>query len=122
MHGSDIRAEAWGVCVFGDGDENLDVVGGAAAFELGFGLFVESRLGIEVCYTGWGYYLEHIFNSGSRVRFNHALHPDQRLHLCVQPVAHELEFAIRRDKTDCAVILEARESDTLVELHILHLD
>lgn len=38
MHGSDICAEAWGVCVFGDGDENLDVVGSAAAFELGFGL------------------------------------------------------------------------------------
>lgn len=56
------------------------------------------------------------------MRFNHALHPDQRLHLCVQSVAHELEFAVRRDETDCAVILEARKSDTLVELHVLHLD
>lgn len=38
MHGTDISAEARGVCVLGDRDENLDVVGCAAALELGFGL------------------------------------------------------------------------------------
>lgn len=39
MHGSNVCTEAGGVCVFRDGDEDLDVVSGAAAFELGFGLF-----------------------------------------------------------------------------------
>jgi len=38
VHGTDIGAETRGVCVFGNGDENLDVVGCAAALELGFGL------------------------------------------------------------------------------------
>lgn len=40
MHGSDVCAEAGGVCVFGNGDEDLNVVGSATAFELGFGLFL----------------------------------------------------------------------------------
>ena len=38
VHGSDVCAETGGVCVFGDGDDDFDVVGCAAAFELGFGL------------------------------------------------------------------------------------
>lgn len=44
MHGSDVCAEARGVCVFGDGDEDFDVVGGAAAFKLGLGLFLLARI------------------------------------------------------------------------------
>lgn len=36
VHCSDVGAEAGRVGVFGDGDEDLDVVGGAAAFELCF--------------------------------------------------------------------------------------
>ena len=34
MHGSDVGAEAGGVCVRRDGDEDFDVVGCGAAFEL----------------------------------------------------------------------------------------
>lgn len=40
----------------------------------------------------------------------------------VQPVAHQLEFAIRGNEADGAVILEPRKTDTLVELDVLHLD
>lgn len=39
VHRADVGAEAGGVCVLRDGDQDLDVVGGAAALELGFGLF-----------------------------------------------------------------------------------
>ncbi len=38
VHGADVGAEARGVGVFGDGDEDLDVVGCGAAFELCAGL------------------------------------------------------------------------------------
>lgn len=38
MYCTDVGAEARGVCIFGNGDENFDVVCGTAAFELGFGL------------------------------------------------------------------------------------
>lgn len=38
MHGTDVCAEAGGVGVFGDGDEDLHVVGCGAAFELRAGL------------------------------------------------------------------------------------
>ena len=54
------------------------------------------------------------------MRLHQALNPDQWLHLCVQPVAHELEFTIWRDEADCAVILKSRKTDALVELDILH--
>lgn len=50
-----------------------------------------------------------------------ALHPYQRLDLRVQAVAHELEFAVWRNETDRPVILEPRQSHTLVELDVLHL-
>lgn len=36
MHSSNVGAESGRVCVFGDWHEDLDVVGRAAAFELGF--------------------------------------------------------------------------------------
>lgn len=38
MDGSDVGPEAWRIGVFGHGDADFDVVGCAAAFELGFGL------------------------------------------------------------------------------------
>ena len=50
-----------------------------------------------------------------------ALDPDQRLHLRVQPVAHELELPVRRDEADRAVVLESAQPYTLVEFHVLHL-
>lgn len=50
-----------------------------------------------------------------------ALHPYQWLNLCIQPVAHKLEFPIRRDEADCPVVLESTQPHTLMEFHILHL-
>jgi hypothetical protein len=38
VHGADVGAEPGRVCVFGNGDNDFDVIGGAAAFELCFGL------------------------------------------------------------------------------------
>lgn len=34
VHGPDVRPEAWGIGVFGNGDQDLDVVGRGAALEL----------------------------------------------------------------------------------------
>ena len=33
--------------------------------------------------------------------------------------SHEVKGAIRRNEGDCAVILKARQPDTLVKLHVL---
>lgn len=45
VHCADVGAEAGGVGVVGDGDNDFDVVGCAAAFELGFGLEAVSKRG-----------------------------------------------------------------------------
>lgn len=66
-------------------------------------------------------YLQHVLNPGPRVRFHQTFDPNQRLHLCVQSVTHELKLAIRRDEADRPVILEAGQPHTLVKLDILHL-
>lgn len=42
-------------------------------------------------------------------------------HVGVETVGHELEFAVGWDEGDGAVVLEAGESHTLVELHVLQL-
>mmetsp|Transcript_20800 Transcript_20800/g.61968 ORF Transcript_20800/g.61968 Transcript_20800/m.61968 type:complete len:308 (-) Transcript_20800:8-931(-) len=54
-------------------------------------------------------------------RVHDGLNPDQRLDVRVQSIAHELEFAIRRDERDGAVVLEAGQADTLVKFDVLHL-
>lgn len=56
------------------------------------------------------------------MRPNVALHPYQRLHLRIQPVAHKLKLPIRRYKTYRPVIFKPRQSHTLVELDIFHFD
>lgn len=48
--------------------------------------------------------------------------PDQRLHLGVESVRHEFKFAVGRDEGDGAVVFEARQPDTLVELNVFHFD
>lgn len=65
--------------------------------------------------------LERILDSRSRMRSHVALHPYQRLHLRVQPIAHELKLPVRRDEADCAIILKPRQPHTLMEFHVLHL-
>ena len=49
------------------------------------------------------------------------LDPDQGFDLCVQSIAHELEFSVRWNETDSSIILEPRQSDTLMELDVFHL-
>ena len=41
--------------------------------------------------------------------------------MSVEAVGHELKLSVRGDKRDCAVVLEARQTHALVELHILQL-
>lgn len=43
-------------------------------------------------------------------------------YVCVDPVGHELGLSVRWDEGDCPVALEARQTDTLMKLHILHGD
>lgn len=103
VDGANVGAEAGGVGVVGDGDDNLDIVGGAAALELGAGL-------------------EHVLDAGARVGLDDALDPDEGLDVGVEAVGHELKLAVGRDKGDCAVVFEAGEADALVELDVLHLN
>lgn len=44
-----------------------------------------------------------------------------RTHMSVEAVRHELKLSIGRDEGDGAVVLKARQTDTLVELHIFQL-
>lgn len=39
-------------------------------------------------------------------------------HVGVEAIGHELKLSIRGDEGDCPVVLEARETNALVELHI----
>lgn len=103
VHGADVGSEPGRVGVVGDGDDDLDVVGGAAALELGLGL-------------------EHVLDARARVRLDQALDPDQGLDLGVEAVRHELELAVGGDERDCAVVFEAREAHALVELDVFHLN
>mmetsp|Transcript_45275 Transcript_45275/g.120078 ORF Transcript_45275/g.120078 Transcript_45275/m.120078 type:complete len:245 (-) Transcript_45275:202-936(-) len=52
---------------------------------------------------------------------HHCLDPDERFHVRVQSVVHQLELPIWGDEGDGAVVLEPCESDALVELDVLHL-
>mmetsp|Transcript_8152 Transcript_8152/g.20441 ORF Transcript_8152/g.20441 Transcript_8152/m.20441 type:complete len:329 (+) Transcript_8152:596-1582(+) len=51
---------------------------------------------------------------------DHRLDPDQRLHVRVEAVIHQLEFTVRRDERNGAVVLEAGQPDALVEPDVLH--
>jgi len=66
--------------------------------------------------------LKHVFDPRTRVTFDHALHPDQRLDLGIQAVAHELKFSIGRDETYSTIVLEPRQPHTLMEFDVLHFD
>ena len=52
---------------------------------------------------------------------NVRLYPDERLDLSVESIGHELKLPVGRNEGDGPVILKARETDTLVEFHILQL-
>ena len=50
------------------------------------------------------------------------LDPYERLDRGGDTVRHEFKFAIRRDKGDCAVVLESRQTNALMKLDIFHFD
>jgi hypothetical protein len=52
--------------------------------------------------------LEHVFYPAARMALDNAFDPDQRLDLRIQPVTHELEFAVRWYKADGPVVFETR--------------
>lgn len=56
------------------------------------------------------------------MRSNITFHPNQWLHLRVQPIAHQFEFPVRRYKANGSIILESRKPHTLMKFDILHLD
>lgn len=58
MDRSDVCAETRSVRVVGDGDDNLDIICCRATFKLRFGL-------------------EHVFDTGSGMGFDHAFNPNQ---------------------------------------------
>ncbi|KFY90763.1 hypothetical protein V498_05845 [Pseudogymnoascus sp. VKM F-4517 (FW-2822)] len=103
MDAPDIRPKARAISVIRHRHYDFDVIRRAAALEL--------RLG-----------LEEVLDARAAVVLDHALDPNQRLDLRVEPVRHELELAVGRDEGDGAVVLEAREPHALVELDVFHLD
>jgi len=66
-------------------------------------------------------YLNEVFHPAVWVSLNVGLDPDERFHLSVQSVGHQLKLSIWWDEWDGAVVLEPRETHALVEFHILQL-
>mmetsp|Transcript_1902 Transcript_1902/g.3615 ORF Transcript_1902/g.3615 Transcript_1902/m.3615 type:complete len:204 (-) Transcript_1902:329-940(-) len=56
------------------------------------------------------------------MRLNHCFNPNQWLHMCVKTISHELEFSIRGNERNGAVVLKTSETNTLMELNVLKLD
>lgn len=54
--------------------------------------------------------------------FHGGFDPDERFHRCGESVGHELKLAVGWYEGYRAVVFEAGETDTLVELDIFHLD
>ena len=50
------------------------------------------------------------------------LHPDERPHLRVQTVGHEVELAVRRNERDRLVVVEGGQTHALVEVHVFQID
>lgn len=66
-------------------------------------------------------YLNLDLNSAVGELLNHTLDPYKRLHRGVEAVGHELTLSVRGDEGDGSIVLEARQTDTLMELDILQL-
>lgn len=82
-------------------DVQFDIVGGRPALELSFDF-------------------DDVFDTAAAVRLNQSLCPDERFHLGIQPVAHELEFAVGRNERNRPVVLEPCQPHTLVKLDVFH--
>ena len=78
---------------------------------------VRSTPSFELCFT-----FDHILHPAAPMALHCRLYPDQWLDGCGNSVGHEFELSVRRDKGDCAVVFESRQTDALVKLDIFHLD
>ena len=102
VHGTNVSAKPRRVCVVRNRNSDFNIVGSGSSLELSLGF-------------------EHIFHARAGVRLNDAFNPNKGLDCGIEAVAHQLELAIGRDEADGAIILEAGESHTLVELDVFHL-
>jgi len=87
----------------------------------GLGEFKKSKSGTALINTGMLSYLNHVFDPAVCVPFNHRLHPDERLHVCVETIRHEFKLAVRRNERDCTVVVEPRQTHTLMKLDVFQL-
>jgi len=53
-------------------------------------------------------HLDDIFDPTSRMLFNHSFRPNQRFHLSVQPITHQLELSIWWNERNRPIVLESR--------------
>lgn len=67
-------------------------------------------------------HLDHELDSTTFMPLDDCFCPDQGLDLRTQSIAHQLKFAVRRDEGDCTIILESRETNTLMEFDVFHLN
>lgn len=50
------------------------------------------------------------------------LDPDERTDLCVQTIRHQRELSVGRDEADRFIVVERRQTDALVEVHVFQVD
>lgn len=58
-------------------------------------------------------HLDHKLNPAVRVRFHLRLHPDQRLHMGIESVVHQVELAIGWDEGNGAIMLKPGQAHAL---------
>ena len=66
--------------------------------------------------------LDHVLDSAVRVRLHDGFYPNQRLHLRLQAVGHQVKLAIWWNERDRTVVLEPGQPHALMKLDVLNLD
>ncbi len=90
LHFADAGFERRRVSVRRHRNDDFHVIGGTAALEVTLGF-------------------DGVLHARVRVRFDHGLNPDQRAHLRVETVHHQIELAVRRDERNRAVVLKTAQ-------------
>ena len=100
-----------GICIIGNRNHDLDIVGGGPPLELGLGLHHD----LHPASTNEGSALCGVWTNQSSpgvcVALYAGLHPDEGLDVGVEAVGHQLELSVRRDEGDRAVVLEPGQSE-----------
>ena len=97
------RLELGSVSVRRNRNYDLHVVGCAPLLELALGF-------------------DHVFHARVTELLNERFDPEERFHLGVESVRHELEVSVRRNERNSSVVLEPRQPNALVKLDVLELD